>query len=100
MKKLLSLFALVIVSILTISMVSAVGNLPVDLLTLKINDNVVKANENLYVEEGETLDIEVKVFNNGMDTAEDVEVEAAIKGYEYSDKESVSDSSHVFDLDA
>ncbi|MFH1682835.1 MAG: hypothetical protein ABIA37_03485 [Candidatus Woesearchaeota archaeon] len=100
MKKIVTLMALFVISLLTLSMVGAVGLLPVEVQELRIDGKSVGANENLYVEEGDALSIEVKLKNTGTTTLEDLEVEAAIKGYEYSDYESVSDSTHVFDLDA
>lgn len=98
MKKLLSLF--VLVSLLVVSVVSAAKVLPIEIQELRIDGKTVSSSENLYLEEGASAKIEVKLKNTGNDTAKDIEVEAAIKGYEYSNKESVSDSSSVFDLDA
>lgn len=101
MRKLLSILAFIVVSLLAVSMVSAVGVLPVAIEQLKINGEVVLSGENPYFEKGKTLDIKVKVRStlvNG--TSQDVRVAAEIDGYEYSDHESLEDSTPVFDLEA
>ena len=52
------------------------------------------------VEEGQAVDIEVSLFTNATEGAEDVEVSAKIKGYEYSRYEPMSDSTRLFDMAA
>lgn len=116
MKKLLSLLALFVVSLLTISMVSAADlSESVDIVKLKINGNTVGDGEFLYVEEGETLDIEMKLFgllkgplwdhdndpstvdvvsNAGIEV-EDIEVEVEIQGFE----DDLEASTDMFDLE-
>jgi uncharacterized membrane protein len=51
----------------------------------------------LDVERGE--DISVKIWLQSNVDLEDVEVEAFISGYEYNDKERMSDTTHIFDMD-
>lgn len=92
--------ALFVISLLAVSMVGAVGPLPLEIQELKIDGRSVGSTENLYVEEGKSINLEVKLRNTGSATLENLQVEAAIRGYEYSDRESVSDSTSVFDLDA
>src|SRR3989344_4569128 len=52
------------------------------------------------VEEGQAVDIEVSLFTNATEGAEDVEASAKIKGYEYSRYEPMSDSTRLFDMAA
>jgi len=127
MRKLLSLVALVVLSLLTVSLVSAASLDPVLKVTrVEINDEEVErltplavggptwspdgfdpdepdatdGDETivsaLAVEEGETLDIEVTLEANA--DVRDVQVEADIRGYEYSDYDDLSDETHVFDM--
>ncbi len=110
MRKLLSIMALFVMSLLTISMVSAdyvAGTLEivdvevngdnVDLLTNSdLEGHTIDDFSGMSVEEGETLEIEVGLEATG--NIEDVEVEVEISGYEYSDYEDLDDSTHVFDM--
>lgn len=98
MGKILSLVALFVVSILTLSMVSALDNTKVDFGSIKVNGEYIGDDEVLAVEEGQKLD--VKIGLKALTTVEDVEVEAEIKGYEYSDYENLEDSTHLFDIAA
>lgn len=66
---------------------------------VKINGDQANANDQLIVERGDTLDIRVRV--NALNGSEsNVNIEAYIDGYEYSDREPVSDSAEIFDMDA
>ena len=127
MRKLLSLVALVVLSLLTVSLVSAASLDPaLDVTRVEINDEEVErltplavggptwspdgfdpdepdatdGDETivsaLAVEEGETLEIEVTLEANA--DVRDVQVEADIRGYEYSDYDDLSDETHVFDM--
>jgi uncharacterized membrane protein len=98
MKKILSLMAVFVVSLLALSMVSALDTTNLDWGTIKVNGNVVDNGDILAVEEGETL--EIKIGLEAVSGATDIEVEAEISGYEYDDYESLDDSTHLFDLAA
>jgi uncharacterized membrane protein len=65
---------------------------------VKINGDEFESGDQLVVERGEKLDIKVKL-QAANQTEENIEVEADILGYEYSDHEEISDSSHTFDMD-
>ena len=52
----------------------------------------------LSIERGD--EIEVKVIMTAYASAENVQVEAEIRGYEYDDREETSDTSHVFDVES
>lgn len=66
---------------------------------IKINGDQAQPWDQLVVERGDTLDIRVRVSAiNGAES--NVNVEAYIDGYEYADKEPVSDSADVFDMDS
>ena len=110
MKKLFSLMALFVVSLLMVSMVSAasesvstLGNLNSTSITVEINGDEYETGSLLTFDEGDHLDIEVRLDNvdngdNLADDAEGIEVLARISGYEYSDYESLEDTTHVFNV--
>ncbi|MBU0456715.1 MAG: hypothetical protein ABH824_03185 [Nanoarchaeota archaeon] len=100
MRKLLSIMTLFVISLLTVSMVSALSEADLDWGTVKVNgDEVnVKNGEVLAVEEGQTLNI--KVGLEAKNDLKDIEVDAKISGYEYSDYENLQDSTHLFDVKA
>ncbi len=98
MKKML-VFAIALIALLALSNIAlAVDNLDVE--WVKIDGDIQEDGDQLVVERGDDLSIKVKL-QNGNQTLEDVEVEARILGYEYSDHDdSLRDSTHVFDMDA
>lgn len=98
MRKVLSLVALFVVSLLTLSMVSAIDNTNLEINSIKVNGEQVWDGEIVAVEEGQKLD--VKVGFTALTAVEDVTVEAKISGYEYSDYENLEDESHMFDVAA
>src|SRR3989344_5703029 len=105
MRKLLSIMALFVISLLTVSMVSAttestLGGLTDanSKITVKVNDDVAEPNADLSVEEGQELDIEVEMQNKGSTDAKGIEVVARLSGYEYSDYENLEDSTALFDV--
>ncbi len=97
MRKILSLMALFVISLLTVSMVSAgtstLGGLthPDSKVTVEVNDEE-KDGTPLTVERGEELEVEVELLNKGTTGAENVEVEARLMGY---DEEDVRESTVV-----
>jgi len=102
MRKLLSLLTVFVVSMLAVSLVSALDASDVQWGTVKVNGDEVQVGadgsgvEVLAVEEGQTLSIRVGlVAANG---ANEVEVQAKISGYEYSDEENLEDSTELFDV--
>lgn len=97
MKKLLSILALFVVSLLAVSLVSADNLSNLEIKQLKINGDVVEVGEKFDVDEGDTLKIKVKLENKGTTSISDIEVEAEIRGYEY---DQLEDSTTLFDLDA
>lgn len=98
MKALRNLFVVFVVGLLTLSLVSALDVSNLAWGTVKVNGDMISDGETIAVEEGQTLDI--KVGLNGKAGATDVEVEAKISGYEYSDYENLEDSTQLFDLSA
>ncbi|MFH0701708.1 MAG: hypothetical protein V2A62_04690 [Candidatus Woesearchaeota archaeon] len=99
MRKLLSVL-FVALSLLCVSLVSALDDTNLAWGTIKVDGDVVDQTSTLAVEEGQTLNIRVGLSAVGLAGASDVEVEAEINGYEYDDYESLRDSTHVFDLAA
>jgi uncharacterized membrane protein len=108
MRKILGVMAVFIIALLTVSLVVAVpaastvgGLATAGAVTVEVNGEELIAGSLLVVEEGETLDIEVELRNPaGSANAEGIEVVARLSGYEYSDSESLEDSSELFDVDA
>jgi uncharacterized membrane protein len=115
MRKLLSVMALFVISLLMVSAVSAESVAEsrswenvnkvisaLDFTTIEVDGDVVFDASHPWtvtvpaVEEGETL--EVKVGLRAYADIEDVDVEVEIRGYEYSDYESLRASTHVFDM--
>jgi uncharacterized membrane protein len=101
MKKLLSLMALFVISLLTLSMVSALDANDLVISSVEVNGHDVDflGGEVLAVEEGEIMEVEIGLegTTNG---AEDFEVEVEISGYEYDDYEELEDSTHIDNLQA
>ena len=111
MKKLIAILALLIVSLLSLTLVSAafdenvlsvervkVNGEEVDVLTpADLNGKTVDNFTGEYVTEGETLDVDV--FLESSADVEDVQVEVELRGYEYDDYEDVDDRSHLFDIE-
>ena len=100
MKKLLSLMAVFVISLLTLSMVSALSEDDLTVTSVKVNGDTVDFvnGEVLAVEEGQEISIKVGLKNVGADEIKNVEVEAEISGYEYDDFEELEDSTHLFDV--
>ncbi|MEK6901047.1 MAG: hypothetical protein AABX37_01770 [Nanoarchaeota archaeon] len=104
MRKLLSIMAFVVMSLLAISLVSALDNSNLNWGRVEVNGDEVEvgdesgSSEVLAVEEGQTLNVRVGL--QAVSGANDVEVEAKISGYEYSDYESLSDSTALFNIAA
>ncbi len=100
MKALRNLFVVLVVGLLTLSLVSALDVSNLAWGTVKVNGDMISDGETIAVEEGQTLDIKVGLNAQGKTGATDVEVEAKISGYEYSDYENLEDSTQLFDLSA
>ncbi|MCP3682804.1 MAG: hypothetical protein GY861_08955 [bacterium] len=85
-----------LVGILMCAVVSAV---PVTLEEVSIDNVDLDYGDvnKLDLERGDKFDIKVKL--SASDDADDVEVVAFISGYEYNDRESLSDTTHVFDVE-
>jgi len=99
--------ALFVISLLTVSMVSAasestLGGLTMGNVVVEVNDEEVVNGALLTVEEGEQLDIEVELTVPSVsaldDSAKGIEVLARLSGYEYSDYENLEDSTHLFNV--
>ena len=65
---------------------------------IKINGDKYESGDNLEVEKGDELEFRVKLSAD--QDEEDIELRAYFAGYEYGDHVSLSDSTHVFDLEA
>ncbi|HLC52174.1 MAG TPA: hypothetical protein VJI98_02925 [Candidatus Nanoarchaeia archaeon] len=111
MRKLLSVMAFFIISLLAVSVaavpeMSTLGTLNAGMVTVEVNDETVNPTSTLVVEEGEELNIEVELAMPASTVAvpqtgaEGIEVVARLSGYEYSDSASLEDSTELFDLRA
>lgn len=107
MRKLLSLMAVLVISLLAVSLVSAtpstLGGLTAANVTVEVNGEEMVGATSLVFEEGETLDIkvELEIVNNANtvdDSAKGIEVVARLSGYEYSDSVELEDSTALFDV--
>lgn len=116
MRKLLSIMALFVISLLVmplaLAQTSTVGGLTADDITVEVNDEEWNVGDSrLTVEEGERLEIDVEldipeVFVDldvdGVDDTDDgaygIEVVARLSGYEYSDRFELEDSTALFDV--
>ncbi|MEK6938167.1 MAG: hypothetical protein AABX04_03920 [Nanoarchaeota archaeon] len=99
MRKLLSVL-LVALSLLCVSLVSALDDTNLAWGTIKVDGDVVDENSTLAVEEGQTLSVRVGLNAGLLSGASDIDVEAKISGYEYGDYESLRDFTHIDYLDA
>jgi hypothetical protein len=88
---------LVVASVLT--GIAAAQTVPVYIENVKVDGSSLEpyATNRLDVERGD--EIEVKVTLTAIADAENVQVEAEIRGYEYDDHESTSDITHTFDVE-
>jgi uncharacterized membrane protein len=118
MRKLLSIMAVFIISLLAVSLVAAVpasstlgslgffGDVSVEVNGEEYGFVNTSSGFPIYdttrvtVEEGEDLDIKVTLRNQGTVDAEGIEVVARISGYEYSNSVSLEDSTELFDVNA
>lgn len=108
MRKTWNLMTMVVISLLALVLVNA-APIPVEVPEVQINGNSVNVGEFVSVEEGSDVDVQVKlrtvagaVDENGLPLGEvkNVELEASIRGYEYSAYEPLTDVSSVFDMEA
>lgn len=90
--------ALFVISLLTLSMVSALDANDLVIKSIEVNGHNVEDGEVLAVEEGETLDVEVGLLANA--GAENIEVEVEISGYEYNDQEDMEATAHIDNIQA
>ncbi|MBI2146509.1 hypothetical protein HYU22_04160 [Candidatus Woesearchaeota archaeon] len=99
MRKLLSIMALVVIALLSFSFVSALDMTnDLQVSSVRVNDDYVQPSDVLAVDEGQALSIRVGL--TAQSDVQDIEVEAKIAGYEYSDHENLLDSTPLFDMEA
>jgi uncharacterized membrane protein len=86
--------------IVAMFVMSAVQAVTVDDVKVKIDgtDVTVDGNNLLDLERGQ--DVEVKITLTALEAVNNVQVEAFIGGYEYSDSEAISDTTRMFDMSA
>ena len=112
MRKVLTIMALFAITLLSLSLVSAINDDNLAFRSVEVNGDdigvIAGALELLSVEEGQTLDIKIgltaaaPVAGAPVRTgANDIEVDAKISGYDkVSNDEDISDSTNLFDLNA
>ncbi len=107
MRNVWSVIALLVLSVLSVSAFTPgadldiesveVNNVDVEALTrAQFEASTVDQNSGLVVEEGETLEIDVVVWSQT--DAQNIQVEADLRGYEYNDYEDLTDRTHVRNL--
>jgi hypothetical protein len=100
MKKLLQLAVFVMVALFSFTAAfaanSVVNSNDVTVEYIKVNGDTYVSGDTLRVDLGERLDIRVKLQASA--DVSDVEVRARLIGYEYSNRESTTDASQIFDL--
>lgn len=91
----------VLVLILAVSMATIATALPIsfDRVTVDGTDLTPMGETRLDLERGQDIDVRMEISSCGVDV-EDVEITAFISGYEYNDIERMSDSTHIFDMEA
>ncbi len=98
MKKVLSIMAVFVMSLLALSMVSALDQNDIDVGTVKVNGDDILAGATLAVEEGQKIDIRMPITAK-TDNVKNVEIDAQISGYKESENfESIQDSTTLFDV--
>ncbi len=93
--KFVGLIMLFLVSILAVNIASALPTI----YEIQIDGSSILPGESIEVERGEELNLKVRMIADSGDE-ENIELEAEVLGYEYSDHEAISDKVHTFDLDA
>ena len=96
MKYILKTCVMLLVMVLLTGAVHAANG--VDLDWIKVDGDIVEANDNIVVDLGEDIDIRVKL--QATEDVEDVEIQARIVGYEYNDVNSLIDLTEPFDMEA
>ncbi|MBI2667104.1 hypothetical protein HYX13_05835 [Candidatus Woesearchaeota archaeon] len=104
MRKLLSVFVVFVLALLSVSLVSAAyvpGSLVITSVEVNGEDVTETSTGDLTgvaptIEEGETVEVEVTFQANA--SVKDIRVEAEVSGYEFDDDEVLSDRSAVFDI--
>ena len=92
--KIVSIFAIFLLGIVAMTGIAAA--LPT-VEYVKINDEEHMSGDRIVVELGEKIDIKIKLQADSGDE-QNIEIEANILGYEYSDVRSISDSTSLFDM--
>jgi len=87
---------LFLVGVLAVNIASALPN--VDYVKIDGEEVSPSGGDIIEMERGDELDIKVRL--TAATDEKDVELEAEILGYEYSDHEAIMDRVHIFDLDA
>ena len=95
----LKLILLVMTVFLVIGLVAAVP-IPVGIDNVEVDGTSVNplATTRLQLENSE--EFEVRIELEAIEDADDIQIEAFISGYEYSDFDPISDATHVFDVEA
>ena len=98
--KLFGLLALFLVIASVLAGIAAAADVPVTIDAIKIDGDIVLPDgvNRLNIVRGE--EIEIKVIFTANASAENVQIEAEINGYEYDNRESTSDRTKTFDVEA
>ena len=96
--KAFSILALFLLGIMSVA-VSAI-NIDPSSVEVKINGEKVAANggDTLDIQRGQNVEVKVRFKATGNDS--NIELHAFIAGYEYGDRETLADQTHVFDIES
>ena len=96
--KLSCILVLIIASIAFAAGIASAETIPVELLEIELDNTELHSGINILdVEKGDKINIDVKIMAN-MST-DYVQIKASISGYDYPDREKVSDKTSVFDVE-
>ncbi len=95
--KIISIFAFVLLVLLGLNVSAAV--IPITVDSVEVDGTVITVNDTTRVDLERGNRVEIRVDMTASANASDVVVEAFISGYEYGDREAISDATHVFDVE-
>ncbi|MCF7860989.1 hypothetical protein K9M79_01995 [Candidatus Woesearchaeota archaeon] len=96
--KIVSMLSLILLVVLGANVFA--GAIPVTISDVEMEGTTLTANDTTRVDFERGNRIEVRVELEATGNASDVVVEAFISGYEYSDRQAISDATHVFDVES
>ena len=91
---------LAITMLILVAFAGVVSALPASITSVEINDDEVFPDDTIRLDVERADEVEIEVLLMASQDIDDVQVKATLFGYEYSDFDKVSDSTHNFDMEA